>query len=101
MSYFIDTDLVVVNAVAFCSSLCPLDVALGIDIACSNEDVLICVVQIESHLCSVESVILRDSLCDGDVCVLNIVLDHIHKSIIVVKGDLLCEVLAVGAQSPT
>ena len=82
-------------------SLSPFDVALGIDCAGCDKDVLICVVQIERYLCSVERVVLRDRLSDGDITELDIVLDRIYESIAALERDLLVEILAVLTSCPS
>ena len=101
MLNFIDTDSAVIDAVSLSSSLCPFDISFGIDLTGSNQYVLICVVQIESDLRSVEGIINGDLLCDGDIAVLNVVLDDINESSIVIKCDFLREIRAVSASCPS
>ena len=101
MLYFIDPDTAVIDAVTGRSELSPLDITLGIDLARSNEDVLICVVQIECDLCPVERVINGDCLVDRDITVLNVILNDIDESGVVVKSYLLGEVFAVGTSCPS
>ena len=42
-----------------------------------------------------------DRLCDGDIAVLNVVLDDINESSIVIKCDFLSEIRAVRTSCPS